>query len=126
LFDKAPLNATTYQVAPARLLTSSVVHEIGDVLGRTRGIEDIPRVIRWTASMVAQRSTDGELRQSLRDRVLEKMRSNSYDMVLAHSLGSLICYDTFVRNAEEIAGKVGNPLEAIIWVLWGSCPQPSA
>ena len=34
------------------------------------------------------------------------MRSNSYDVVLAHSLGSLICYDTFVRNPEEIKGKV--------------------
>jgi len=106
LFDKAPINAMTYEVALTRLLTSSVLHGIGDLLGRTRGIEDVPRVIRWTAGMVAQWSTDDELRRSLRDRVLEKMRSSSYDMVLAHSLGSLICYDTFVRNAEEIAGQI--------------------
>ena len=71
-----------------------------------RGIEDIPQVIRWTAGMVAQWSTDGELRKNLRNLVLEKVRSNSYDVVLAHSLGSLICYDTFVRNADEIEGKV--------------------
>ena len=56
--------------------------------------------------MVAQWSTDDELRENLRDLILKKMRSNSYDVVLAHSLGSLICYDTFVRNADEIEGKV--------------------
>ena len=106
LFDKAPLNPVTYGVALAKLLTSSVVHGIGDLLPRTRGIEDIPQVIRWTAGMVAQWSTDDELRENLRDLILKKMRSNSYDVVLAHSLGSLICYDTFVRNADEIEGKV--------------------
>jgi hypothetical protein len=106
LFDKAPLNPVTYSVALAKLLASSVVHGIGDLLPRLRGIEDIPQVIRWTAGMVAQWSTDGELRKNLRNLVLEKVRSNSYDVVLAHSLGSLICYDTFVRNADEIEGKV--------------------
>jgi hypothetical protein len=106
LFSKAPLNLVTYGVALGKLLTSSVVHGIGDLLPRTRGVEDIPQVIRWTAGMVAQWSTDDELRENLRDLILKKMRSNSYDVVLAHSLGSLICYDTFVRNADEIEGKV--------------------
>jgi metacaspase-1 len=75
LFDKAPLNLLTYGVALAKLLTSSVVHGIGDLLPRTRGIEDIPQVIRWTAGMIAQWSTDDELRENLRDLILEKMRS---------------------------------------------------
>jgi hypothetical protein len=87
LFNRVPINATTYEVALAKLLTSSVLHGVGDLVGRTRGIEDVPRVIRWTAGMVAQWSTDDELQQSLRDCVLEKMRSSSYDMVLAHASG---------------------------------------
>ena len=32
LFDKAPLNPVTYSVALAKLLASSVVHGIGDLL----------------------------------------------------------------------------------------------
>lgn len=56
--------------------------------------------------MVAQWSTDAELRGKLREVVLAKMDSRSYDVVLAHSLGSLICYDTFVRNPKEIKDRV--------------------
>lgn len=106
LFDKAPLNALTYGAALAKLIASSVVHGIGDLLPGARGLGDIPNVIRWTAGMVAQWSTDDGLRAKLRDLVLAKMGSTSYDMVLAHSLGSLICYDTFVRNGDAIKDKI--------------------
>jgi len=106
LFDRAPLNPLTYGAALAKLLGSAVIHGIGDLMPHARGLADIPNVIRWTAGMVAQWSTDDRLRASLRNLVLAKMRAGSYDMVLAHSLGSLVCYDTFVRNAEAIEGKV--------------------
>jgi len=106
LFDKAPLNLVTYSVALGKLLVSAAVHSVGDALPGARGIKDIPQTIKWTAGMVAQWSTDVELREKLRETVLAKMRSKSYDVVLAHSLGSLICYDTFVRNVAEIEGKV--------------------
>jgi metacaspase-1 len=106
LFDKAPLNPVTYGMALAKLLASSAVHGIGDLLPGARGIEDVPEAIKWTAGMVAQWSTDGKLRENLRKLVVDKIRSNSYDVVLAHSLGSLICYDTFVRSADEIKDKV--------------------
>jgi hypothetical protein len=106
LFDQAPLNLATYGIALGKLLLSSVVHGVGDLFRRERGIEDIPEVIKWTAGMVAQWSTDDDLRKRLRAVVLKKMRSKSYDVVLAHSLGSLICYDTFVRNSSAIEGKI--------------------
>jgi hypothetical protein len=121
LFDKAQLNLATYDIALGKLLVSTVIYGIGDQLPRTRGIEALPKVIKWTAGMVAQWSTDSELRDKLREVVLKKLRSKSYDIVLAHSLGSLICYDTFVRNPAEIKDKVfvsfgsqiGNPAVAI-------------
>ena len=106
LFDKAPLNLVTYGVALGKLLVSAAVHSVGDALPGARGLKDIPQTIKWTAGMVAQWSTDAELREKLRATVLEKMRSKSYDVVLAHSLGSLICYDTYARNAGEIRNKV--------------------
>jgi hypothetical protein len=106
LFDKAPLNLVTYGVALGKLLVSAVVHSVGDALPGARGIKDVPETIKWTAGMVAQWSTDAELREKLRETVLKQMRAKPYDVVLAHSLGSLICYDTFVRNAGEIRDKV--------------------
>jgi hypothetical protein len=106
LFDKAKLNLGTYTVALGKLLVSTVTNGIDDLLTRGRGIGDIPEVIKWTAGMVAQWSTDDSLRKQLRQSVLKKMRSRNYDAVLAHSLGSLICYDTFVRNSDVIKGKV--------------------
>ena len=106
LFDKAPLNLATYTIALGKLLASGALHGITDLFTRTRGITDLPEVLKWTAGMVAQWSTDTELRQKLRETVSAKMDSKSYDVILAHSLGSLICYDAFVRNPEEIKGKV--------------------
>jgi hypothetical protein len=106
LFDHAPLNALTYGLAFAKLLASTVVYGIGDALPRARGLGDVPETIKWTAGMVAQWSTESALRGKTRDAVLKQMRSKSYDAVFAHSLGSLICYDTFVRNPDEIKDKV--------------------
>ena len=106
LFDKAELNPATYAIALGKLLASSIVHGIGEIFSRSRGITDLPEIVKWTAGMVAQWSTDAELREKLRDVVLAKMESRSYDVVLAHSLGSLICYDTFVRNPKEIKDRV--------------------
>ncbi len=117
LFDHAPLNPVIYGLAFAKLLASFVVHGIGDALPRARGLAELPETIKWTAGMVAQWSTEDDLRASTRAAVMKKVQSQSYDAVLAHSLGSLICYDTFVRNPQAISGKaflsfgsqIGNP-----------------
>ncbi|HXE47564.1 MAG TPA: caspase family protein [Ramlibacter sp.] len=106
LFDHAPLNALTYGLAFAKLLASTVVYGIGDAMPRARGLGEVPETVKWTAGMVAQWSTETALRARTRDAVLKKMRSKPYDAVFAHSLGSLICYDTFVRNPDEIKDKV--------------------
>ena len=106
LFDHAPLNAITYGIAFAKLLSSLVIHGIGDVLTGTRGLGEVPQAIRWSAGMVAQWSTEDVLRDRTRKRVLAAMQAKSYDAVFAHSLGSLICYDTFARNPKEIQNKI--------------------
>ncbi|MCP1740430.1 pimeloyl-ACP methyl ester carboxylesterase [Bradyrhizobium japonicum] len=106
LFDKSPPNLVTYGIALAKLLASATVHGIGDLLAGTRSLEDVPTLIRWTAGMVAQWSVDEQLQAALRGAVLDKLKSGNYDVVLAHSLGSLICYDTFVRNPAAIRDKV--------------------
>jgi len=106
LFDHAPLNALTYGEAVANLMASGVIHGIGDWFAGTRGLEEVPDAIRWTAGMIAQWASEDELRQRLRDRLQEAMDGKDYDVVCAHSLGSLISYDTFARDPGAIAGKV--------------------
>ncbi len=117
LFDKAPLDPTTYAKAFADLIASGVIHGISDFFSRERGLFDVPDKIRWTAGMVAQWVSDEGLRKNARDLILAKVQSGNYDVICAHSLGSLLCYDTFLRNPASIQGKyfvsfgsqIGNP-----------------
>jgi len=106
LFDHAPLSAVTYTEAVAKLLASGVIHSAGDLFTRPRGLVDFPQQVRWTAGMVAQWATEDDLRQATRQAVLNQLKTKSYDAVCAHSLGSLIGYDTFSRTPEAIEGKV--------------------
>lgn len=105
LFDHSPLSPATYAIAFAKLVASAVVHGIADELRRARGIGELPEAVKWTAGMVAQWTTEAALREKARQIVLAKLASAPYDAVLAHSLGSLICYDAFVRNPAALQGR---------------------
>ena len=106
LFAHAPLNPVVYAAAVAKLLASGVIHSVGDIFTKDRGLFEFPEQVRWTAGMIAQWATEDDLRQKTRDTVLKQLKSKSYDAVCAHSLGSLICYDTFKRSPEAISGRV--------------------
>lgn len=126
LFDAAPLNALTSAAAIAKLLGSGILHGIGDFFRRgravaepTRGLTDLSDDVRWTAGMVVQWTENESLRKKTRERVLQGVRKHDPDLVCAHSLGSLVCYDTFLRGAGATAIKdrvfvsfgsqIGNP-----------------
>ncbi len=112
-FAKAKLDAVVVAEALARLLASGVWHGIGDIF-TSRGFGDD---IRWTAGMVAQWAADEELRDSCNEALESMIRQFKPDVICAHSLGSLIAYDTFARKPDLIAGKtfitlgsqIGNP-----------------
>ncbi len=106
LFAHAPLNPATWGEAVAKLLGSGVIHGIGDLFPGARGLFDFPDQLRWTAGMVAQWASEDDLRTALRTRVLKAVDAKPYDLVCAHSLGSLICYDAFRRNPGPLADKV--------------------
>jgi len=117
LFDHAPLNPVVYAEALARMLASGVVHGVGDLAAGTRGLFDVPEEIRWTAGMIAQWGSEDGLRAALRRRLLQALAKGGHDLVCAHSLGSLICYDTFRRDPAAVAdtvfvslgSQIGNP-----------------
>jgi metacaspase-1 len=118
LFEKAPLNPVTYAHAFASTLASGVVHGIGDLFTRERGLLEVPDKVRWTAGMVAQWVSEDKLRENACNMVLAKLEAGNYKVVCAHSLGSLICYDTFLMNPQAVRGRyfvslgsqIGNPL----------------
>jgi hypothetical protein len=105
-FQNAEHNIETYAEAVGRLLASGVINELGDFFTRSRGLLDVPQQLRWTAGMVAQWAAEDDLREQTRKVLLDQLKTKSYDLVCAHSLGSLICYDTFQRNAQAVNGKV--------------------
>ena len=104
LFEKAELNFGTYAKAISALLASYVTHGIAGAFG-VRGFFDFPQQLRWTAGMIVQWSSEENLRTQANRAVLKALAANDYDVVCAHSLGSLIAYDTFARNPDAIAGK---------------------
>jgi hypothetical protein len=106
LFDHAPLNPIVYGAAFAKLLTSAVVHSVGDAIAHTRGLGDVPEIVKWTAGMIAQWATEDSLRKKTQEALLAALSAGSYDAVIGHSLGSLISYDTFVHAPNAIDGKV--------------------
>lgn len=117
LFEQAPLNPASYAQAFAELLASGIIHGIGDLFSRERGLFEVPDKIRWTAGMVAQWVSDDGLKSKARAHILKQMNTKRYDLVCAHSLGSLLCYDTFLHNPAAIKNKtfvsfgsqIGNP-----------------
>lgn len=94
--------------ALATLTFSGVVHGIGDLFRRRRGIGSVADSIRWTAGMVAQWAADEEFRQATRERLLEVIAGAAaggpIHAVFAHSLGSLVSYDTFRTEPDGLSG----------------------
>ena len=73
---------------------------------RSRGLFDGDNVIGWTAGMVTQWAGTPELRQKTRDRLYNQIKTFQPDILLAHSLGSLIGYDLFTQIPAAISGKI--------------------
>jgi hypothetical protein len=62
--------------------------------------------VGWTAGMVAHWAGSPELREACRKRVQARIDEEKPDIILAHSLGSLICYDLFTRQPDIVLGRV--------------------
>ncbi len=91
--------------ALAKLSASGLVYGFDDLFGSrerraprkpaaraARGVKDR---LRWTAGMVVQWAENEHLRTALREALVDSIRDFEPDVVFAHSLGSLIAYDTF-------------------------------
>jgi hypothetical protein len=125
LFAADPPGPLDLAKAVAKLGASGIVHGIGDFLGglfhRGRGLGDVSEAVRWSAGMVVQWAEDDRLRKRARERVLQLAGDPDWkpDVVLAHSLGSLLAYDAFARPEGRVSSRsrtfvsfgsqIGNP-----------------
>ena len=88
LFETADSSSLVYLTAMAKLLKSWVVHS-GE-----RDIFGLVDKYRWTIGMVAQFVALNDLRIDLRNKLAAEIADFAPEVILAHSLGGLIAYDT--------------------------------
>ena len=114
-FEDAPLANTNYEQALKKLLPSLILHGITDIFNRPRDLVGfIKDRFRWTAGMVAQWATNEKLRKDLRESLRDQIKIIEPDMIVAHSMGSLIVYDLFTEKG------FGEDLRDLILVTLGS------
>jgi len=118
IFAAEKVTPAAIAIAVAKLLGSGIAYGIGDLI-RRRGLATLPQRVRWTAGMVVQWAEDDELRARLRRRIGAEIASFQPDIIAAHSLGSLVSYDTFIhalgtlpmagRTFITFGSQIGNP-----------------
>jgi pimeloyl-ACP methyl ester carboxylesterase len=101
-FVDAGLGADDWAEALVDLAGSGIYHWFGDLFAGRRAFGDD---IRWKAGMVAQWTADEDLRDQLCDDLETSINSFRPNIVCAHSLGSLIAYDLFLRQPGLMQGR---------------------
>jgi metacaspase-1 len=104
--------------ATASLLASTLIHGVGDLF-RARGLSDLSHNLRWSAGMVAQWAANERLRAVLRRALMDRIVADDPHVICGHSLGSLVAYDTLIREPGRTAvrnrifvslgSQIGNP-----------------
>ncbi len=108
-----------YAAGVSSLLASGVTTVIGDFFGRDRGFFDNLDELKWKAEEVIAWAQNPQLRANLRQRVVDEVQSKDPDIVIAHSYGGLILYDTCMfgrpdllqnRHLITLGTQIGNPV----------------
>ena len=117
LFENAPLNPAEYLEALGELLASAAWHSIaGPSPARAFGPPDLGKYAsRWFAGMVVQWVVDANLRGECRAAISAKIDQFQPDIICAHSLGTLLCYDLF--TFDNVGGQ---KINAKTFISFGS------
>jgi hypothetical protein len=116
IFAGTHLSLAEVALAAGKLLVSGV----SALARRERGIlSDISARIHWTAGYVVAWVEDEGFQRQSRKRVLDAVREHQPDVILAHSLGSLVTYNAFSHEdaAEPEAKRI---LSKARYVTFGS------
>lgn len=116
IFEKVQVSGWETAAAVAKLATSGV----SSVFPGQRGVlSDLSEKVRWTAGYVVAWVEDEGFKRQTRKRVLDRIRAYKPDVILAHSLGSLVTYNAFSHpDAKE--EEVAEILAKATYVTFGS------
>ena len=89
--------------APVGAALSDAAETVSGWFRPKRGLFDWTQPIAkaadgWHAGMVAEWDQKSDLQRQLRRRLIDKINEFEPDIIAAHSLGSIICYDTFTSR----------------------------
>lgn len=111
IFEAHYAGPGTYAASIVELAGTAAVHAIYDPLAdfvdglfhpAAREFEYGGDTVRWYVGMVAQFAVEGALRKDLRDSLYKTLIAQPPDLIVAHSLGSLLTFD-FLRNDPRAA-----------------------
>jgi metacaspase-1 len=116
LFNDVDLSGWKVTKALAMLAWSG----ISSSFGRRRGlVENLSDKVRWTAGYVVAWVADTDFKDRTRACLLEEIRREKPDVILAHSLGSLISYNLLTHEDAQDA-EVARILKKVVYVTLGS------
>ena len=96
-----PPDFVDYSKAVGALLKSYFATKIGDFFRPQRRFL-LSDEMRWKARQVAEWVENDDLREALRNRVVEEIEAKDPDVVIAHSYGGLITYDTCLFKKPDL------------------------
>ncbi|MEI4486937.1 caspase family protein [Frigidibacter sp. MR17.14] len=86
---------------------------------RAFGLPQLSEAARWSAGYVVAWAADEAFKARTRAFILEQLVEHAPDVVLAHSLGSLLSYDAFAHR-DAAKSKAAKLLEDVHYVTFGS------
>ena len=97
------LSPATYAIAAAELIESTIWHPLllstaGPPVSTPEQFENFKDPISAGAGMVAQWVSEPKVRSECCDRLFGLIQSSKPDVIFAHSLGTLLCYDFFTHD----------------------------
>lgn len=95
VFQQYPLDAWTIARGLAALAAGALTPQ--DDKGLLDGLDQMESVLRWTAGMTLQWVENADLRAALAATLRQQFDAFQPDLVCAHSLGSMACYELFRR-----------------------------
>ncbi|MFM1894975.1 MAG: hypothetical protein RLZZ385_49 [Pseudomonadota bacterium] len=93
---------------------------IGTALGRRGLISEVSDKIKWTAGYVVAWLEDEAFQQRTRELIVQALSDHRPDVLLAHSLGSLVTYNTLSDRTVQAQDGMADILERLSYVTFGS------
>lgn len=116
IFETVKLSPWETLAAAAKLLASGAT----SAFGRRKGfLGDISEKVRWTAGYVVAWVEDDGFKARSRKRILDALVQHKPDVVVAHSLGSLVTYNAFT-HPDAKAAPYAPLLAKATYVTFGS------